>query len=103
MASKLIQLEDGTLIEVEVPGDQVEEISGGYAKKVEASLDKIRPLLRSICRPFTETWKELNKEVRIEQAEVEIGLNFEGEGNLYITKAKTGANITVKLVMKPKT
>jgi len=102
MASKLIQLEDGTLIEVDVPGDQVEQISGGYAGKVAASLDKIRPILKGICRPFTETWKELDKEVSIEQAEVEIGLNFEGEGNLYITKAKAGANIKVKLIMKPK-
>ena len=102
MASKLIQLEDGTLIEVDVPGDQVEQISGGYADKVTASLDKIRPILFNICRPINETWKELNKEMSIQQAEVEIGLNFEGEGNLFITRSKVGANLTVKLILKPK-
>ena len=102
MAGKLIRLEDGLLIEAEVAESQAEQISGGYAKTVTASLEKIRPILTSLCKPFAETWKEVNKEVSIEQAEVEIGLKFEGEGNLYITKAKTGANLTVKLVMRPK-
>lgn len=59
-------------------------------------------MLISISLPIAEVWKEINKEMEIEQAEVEMGFNFEGEGNLYITKAKAGANLTVKLVLKPK-
>lgn len=102
MATKLIKLEDGTLIEVDVPGEQVEKISGGMAKQVEATVDKIKPILLRICKPITETWKELNQEMHIQQAEVELGLSFEGEGNLYVTKAKAGANVSVKLVLKPK-
>lgn len=40
--------------------------------------------------------------MNIEQAEIELGLSFEGEGNLYITKSKAGASLTVKLTLKPK-
>jgi hypothetical protein len=40
--------------------------------------------------------------MHIEQAEVEIGLSFEGQGNLYVAKSAIGANLTVKLVLKPK-
>jgi hypothetical protein len=40
--------------------------------------------------------------MNIEQAEIELGLSFEGEGNLYVTKSKLGANLTVKLVLTPK-
>ena len=40
--------------------------------------------------------------MEIEQAEVEVGLNFEGQGNIYITKGKGGTNLKVKLVLKPK-
>ncbi|GGA52630.1 hypothetical protein [Okeania sp. KiyG1] len=40
--------------------------------------------------------------MEIQQAEVEVSFNFEGEGNLYITKAKAGAYFMVKLVLKPK-
>lgn len=38
----------------------------------------------------------------IEQAEVELGLSFEGEGNLFVTKSTLGANLKIKLILKPK-
>jgi len=102
MPTKLIQLDDGTMVEIEVPQDQAQQIAGGFADKVNSTFDKIRPILLNVCRPVTEAWKELNKEMNIEQAEIQIGLSFEGEGNLYITRSKAGANLTVKLVLKPK-
>ncbi|NES65993.1 MAG: hypothetical protein F6K24_12395 [Okeania sp. SIO2D1] len=40
--------------------------------------------------------------MEIQQAEMEVDFKFEEEGNLYITKAKAGANFKVKLVWKPK-
>ena len=40
--------------------------------------------------------------MNIEQAEIQLGLSFEAEGNLYITKAKGNANLTIKLTLKPK-
>ena len=102
MATKLIELEDGTLVEVEVSPDQAQPISGGLADKVSASFDKIRPLLIKTCRPIAEVYKELNQEMHIDQAEIQLGFSFEGEGNLYVTKTKAGANLMVKLVIKPK-
>jgi hypothetical protein len=102
MATKLIQLEDGTLVEVEVPPEQAQQISGGFADRVNETFDKVRPILVNTCRPIAAAWKEISKEMEIEQAEVQLGLSFEGEGNLYITKSKAGANLTVKLVLKPK-
>ena len=100
MADKLIELEDGTLVEIEVPGDQIEQISGGFADRVDATFEKIKPLLVKTCRPIAAAWKELNQEIEIEQAEVGLGLSFEGEGNLYVTKSKASANLTVKLTLK---
>ena len=101
MASKLIELDDGTLVEVEVPADQAQRISGVFADKVRTTFDKIQPILVKTCRPVTAAWQEISQEVNIEQAEVELGLSFEGEGNLYVTRSKAGANLTVKLVFKP--
>lgn len=103
MSTKLIRLEDGTLVEVEALPDESQQISGGStAKRVEANFNKISPILRKVCRPIANTWKELNQEMLIEQAEVEIGFSFEGEGNIYITKSKAAMNLKVKLVMKQK-
>jgi Trypsin-co-occurring domain 1 len=100
--TKLIQLDDGTLVEVEVQADQARQISGGFADKVNSTFDEIQPLLVKVCRPVTAAWKEISQDMNIEQAEIQLGVSFEGEGNLYVTKAKANANLTVKLILKPK-
>lgn len=102
MATKLIELEDGTLVQVEVPGNEVQPISGGFADKVGSTFDKIQPLLVRTIRPINAAWKELSQDMNIEQAEIELGLSFEGEGNLYVTRSSASANLTVKLTLKPK-
>ncbi|MDX2244916.1 MAG: CU044_2847 family protein [Leptolyngbyaceae cyanobacterium bins.302] len=107
MATKLIQFNDGTLVEVEVLPDQVQPISGGAADRIRATvdetLDKVKPLLLKVCRPIKEVWGDLNQDMDIETAEVQVGLSFEAEGNVYIAKSKASSNLTVKLVLKPKT
>ena len=101
MATKLIQLKDSTLIEVQVSNDEAERISGGFASRVDTTVETIKPLLIKICEPITEVWEEINQRATLAQAEVEIGLAFETEGNLYITKSTAAANIKIKLVLKP--
>ncbi|AVH60473.1 MULTISPECIES: CU044_2847 family protein [Streptomyces] len=99
MATKLIRLADGTLVEVEVPTAQARRISGGVTDNVNSRLDQIDSLLVSVCKPLLSAWRALGEEVSIEQAQVEVGLSFEGEGNIFITKAKAGANLTVTLTI----
>src|SRR5205085_12578070 len=102
MASKLIQLEDGTLVEVEVAGDEVRQISGGLAEKVDATMNKIKPVLLKTCQPIVAAVKDLREDVDLEQVEVEVGLSFDIEGNIYITKTKFGANVLVRMTLKNK-
>jgi hypothetical protein len=102
MNTKLIKLKDGTLVEIEVLQNEAKPISNRTADQVETTLEKIRPTLVNVCRPIAAAWKEINQEMQIEQAEIVIGFSFEGEGNIYVTKAKAGANLAVKLVLKPK-
>jgi hypothetical protein len=102
MATKLIKLEDGTLVEVEVPGDEVQQIAGSLADRVDATFSKIKPVLLRTCQPIVAALKELREEVDLEQVEIELGLSFEAEGNIYITKANLGANLTVRLMLKNK-
>ncbi len=102
MATKLIELEDGTLVEIEAsPDEGFVPIAGSAADKVEAAFDKIKPLMVKVIKPVYAAWKEINQEMHVEEAQVEVGLSFEGEGNLYITKAKAGANVTVSFTLKP--
>ena len=103
MATKLIRLDDGILIEVEAAPGEPQQISGGSpAARVESNLDKIVPVLQMVCLSITRTWKELNQEMNIQHAEVEIGLSFEAGGDVFIASSKAGATLKVKLVLDPK-
>ena len=102
MPSKLIELKDGLLIEAEVPEDEVRPISGGEADKVAGAMDSIKPILLKACQPIAEVWGELNKDMSVEQVDIELGLGFEAQGNLFITQAKGSANLKVKVTIKPK-
>lgn len=97
MAGKLIQLDDGSLLEIDVPGDQVREISGGLAYKVDSTFNKLTPLIKNACEPVILALREMSKEVNINEAEIEIGLGFEAEGNAYVTQSKTKSNMTVRI------
>lgn len=103
MATKLIELGDGTLVEVEVQADEARPISGGAAEKVlDATLARITPMMLKVSRPILEAWEQMNQEMDIESAQVELGFSFESEGNLYLAKASASANFTVTFSLKPK-
>jgi hypothetical protein len=101
MATKLIELDDGVLVEAEVAVDEAQPIAGGLTERVNSTFGAIKPILVKTCLPIAAAWREMSQEMHIEKAEIELGLSFEGEGNLYVAKSKAGANLKVTLVLKP--
>jgi hypothetical protein len=100
MPTQLIELEDGLLVEVDVPLDQAGQIAFGI--QVDQAIDAIRPVLLKACRPVVSVWNELNREMSISSAEVELQLGFSVEGSVFLAKANGSANLTVKLSIAPK-
>jgi hypothetical protein len=81
----------------------VREISGRAADRVkDATIDRIKPIILKAAKPIGKVYRELNRDMEVHHAEVELGLGFEAEGNLYITKAKGNANLVVKLTLAPR-
>jgi small basic protein len=74
VTTKLIELAEGILVEAGVPREYAEQISGELAAKVDASLYSVRSILVKFYRPIAATWKEISIDVRIEQAEIELGV-----------------------------
>lgn len=99
MPTKLIRLADGTLVEAEINPGEATQISGGAADRVAGSLERIEPILRNVCQSIASAWSAIT-ELDVDHVDVELGLSFEGEGNIFITKAKAGANLTVTLALK---
>jgi len=106
MAMKLIKLDNGLMMEVEVSQDEIEQISGGHGdevvEKVQSSMDAIENILKESVKPIVSTYETLNKNIVLEKAEVEIGIGFSAEGNIFIAKGTGSANLKVKLVLSLK-
>jgi len=101
MTNHFIELQDNILVEVVANEDQLQRISGGTSL-VNNSIEAIKPLLLKACKPIVEVWNELNKDMEIAEAKVEISLGFEAEGNVFIAKGKSNACLTLILTLKPK-
>ena len=99
MPGKIIEV-DGVRVEVEEIDTGPKFTSADLGERLEPGLAQLKPILRRICTPVIDVWKELATTVTVKEADVEIGFSFEGEGNLYITKAKAGANLVVKIKLE---
>ena len=104
MAKKLIELENGLMMEVEVPESEIEMISGGddSINKVQGSMGTIEKILIQSIQPVANAYNTLNQEIVLEKAEIEVGIGFSAEGNIFVAKGSANANLKVKLVLKPK-
>jgi hypothetical protein len=104
MASKLIELEDGILMEVDVPENEVTRISGGELEitQINRSINAIESILLKACKPVANVLTELNKDMLVNEVEVGIELGLEAEGNFFIAKGKSNASLSIKLKLTPK-
>lgn len=103
MTSQLVELKDGILMEVDIPEDQLRQISGSSNRQqVDTTIDALESILLKVCKPIINTFDELNKDMTINEVEIEIGLGFEVEGSFFIAKGKTNTSLTIKLKLIPK-
>jgi len=101
VATELIRLKDGLVVEVEA-SDGARPIAGGAPpREVAAALDSIQDLLKKALAPVTAVWSELDRDMAIEQAEISLNLGFEVGGNLFIARGSGSTSIGIKLTVKP--
>jgi len=94
----LIELEDDILVEVKMPEYKAGEFSRGRALKTLSRFSQIEAMLRAVAKPVISAAKRISETEGVSvNAEVEIGISFESEGNIYFTKNMAGANLVVKL------
>ena len=104
MAKKLIELDEGLMMEVEVAENDIEMISGGddSINRVQSSMGTVEKILIQSVQPVVNAYNILNQDIVLEKAEVEVGIGFSAEGNIFIAKGNANANLKVKLVLKLK-
>ena len=103
MATELIELGDGLLVEVHAAQDRgPRALSASAAERVEGALDEARELLLKATQPVAEAWDDLNEKLKVDKVEIHLALGFEAQGNLFLVKGTGNANITFKLTVSPK-
>lgn len=100
--TKLIKLKDGTLIEVASSENDIQQISNKEAEKVKKGLEQIKPLFQKSIDTVVQSIVWVTEKIEIENVEIELGLGFEGEGNIYVVRGTGSANFNVKFTIKPK-
>ena len=102
MPTELIELKDGLLVEVEAdPGEEPRQIAANVARLADGAMDQARDLLLKSVEPVTAVWSELNRDLVIDQVEIEIGLGFEASGRMFIAQAKGNASIKFTMTVRP--
>ena len=101
MATKLIRLDGGLLVEVETEEGAPQRIAASGAKKVDRALDQVQDLLRKSVKPVTAIWGELNRDLTIEKVEISLALGFEAQGNVFIARGSGTANVGFKMTVRP--
>lgn len=96
--TKIVQIEEGFLIEAEIVSSRVSSISGPISK----TLDSIRPMLKRVVQPVAQTWDELSSEVVLEKVELEVGFGIESSGNFFVASSKGNVNLKIKLIISRK-
>jgi hypothetical protein len=100
MPARLIRLSDGVLVEIEAQPGLWQPISASDAlPQVDAAIDKASKTLVLVCRSLAQAVEKISETVSVTNVEASVGLGFEAEGNLYVTKAKGTASIEVKISM----
>lgn len=105
MSSRIVRLPGGVAVEVSegaaLPPAPGRTSAIGFPDPVERGIEAIKPTLLRVCQPIVEAWTELKNDVAVSEAEIEFGLCFEGEGRLFVSKLTAGANLVVKLRLRP--
>lgn len=97
--TKIIKLNDGLEVEIEIDENQAYEISDNGV--INSSIDQIQGLLKKVILPFSNTYKELNKDMCIESTKITIGVKIGLEGNFILAKSSAEANIQVEMSLRP--
>jgi len=104
MSTELIQLQDGLLVEVQSnPEDTPRQIAASAAELAEGAMDQARELLLKAVQPLASVWGELNRDLTIDEVEIQLGLGFEAKGKLFIVQGTGSANLRFTLKVRPKT
>ena len=104
MSTKFLELKDGVIVEIGAPSEVREEMHASTAERVDTTMRMVASMVGNIVRPlgdaFSHLYDALDVQIAVETAEVEMGLSFSAEGQIFIAKSKAEGTLKIKVVFK---
>lgn len=105
MGTKFLELKDGVIIQIDSPTDVKKEMHTSTAEQVDTTMEMVGTMVSRILRPIGDAFRGLHETlgvpIAVATAEVELGLSFSAEGNLFVAKSKAEGTLNVKVAFKP--
>jgi hypothetical protein len=105
VGTKFLALQGGVIVEIDDPDSDRVEMHAATAEQVDTTVEMVGSMLGRILQPigdaFADLSQALNVPVAVSSAEVELGVSFSAEGNLFIAKSKGEATLKVKVSFRP--
>ena len=101
MASHYLELGDGIIVEVGSPGEKREEMHNAALERVDSTFEMVGSFIEKMVRPIGQSFVDLKTAldvpIEVKEAEIEIGLSFSAEGNIFVTKAAAEGSLSIRI------
>lgn len=94
--SKIIKLADDIEVEIHTHGE-FEEISD--ISRVDSSIEELKKLLTKVIEPVSKVHNQFSSSSSIQSTKLTVGVKVGIEGNFFIAKSSTEANIQVEILL----
>jgi len=85
------------MVEVSQNPDPVSPVSGKAAERMTQAFQVAAEVVSGVLRAIVGTSARALRDSGASEAEIEFGIGFSIEGNIFVTKATGEANITVRV------
>lgn len=99
--SKIVRFADGVMVEIaasQTPGEPVSG-TGKAVERAKQAFEAAAGVAGVALKAIVGSVRTAVREVSVAQAEVEFGVGFTVEGDIYITKVKGEANINIRVTI----
>jgi hypothetical protein len=95
--AELIRFADGVMVEVVSNPDPVTPVAGKTADRISQAFQDASDVMGGVMRSVISSTTRVVRDAGAAEAEIEFGVGFSIEGDIYIAKASGQGNITVKV------
>lgn len=100
--TNMVQFQDGVIVEIIHETEEMRAISGGAARKLSSAFSAAGEMITRAMKSIVASTADGLRDAGVSEAEIELGIGFSAEGQVYVAKAAGEGNIkiTIKVAAK---